>query len=161
MTELEKEVIYSTFKYGVGDVLKVSKQDMILKLPINPEKEYKDNLRVVYRFYDGNHGYVLESDDGCCLVLLEDDLELVEKAPVSVKNSKKIENKTKHSGCEESFYLGYVYKVNSRMVVSDSIENAISLFREHPSHKVDTIESIKLLERDCAIVQIKEEAQPE
>lgn len=48
--------------------------------PANPDKEYKDNLRVVFRFYDGNNVYVVMAEDGIGLVLEESNAELQEAA---------------------------------------------------------------------------------
>jgi hypothetical protein len=154
MTEIEKELIYSTFKYDVGDVLKIADPDKRLLLPTDLQKEYHDNLRVVFRFFDGNHLYIIETEDGYCLILKEEEAELVEKAKAQEPKPKKEDN-IENESVKDPYYLGYVYKVNKKLVVSDSIENAIRLFRKHPSHQADTIESINLIEKDCAIVQSK------
>lgn len=66
------------FKYNIGDIIKVSDPDTNL-LPPGGDKEYHDNLRVIFRFYDGNYVYVVEAEDGICLILPEYQAELVER----------------------------------------------------------------------------------
>lgn len=75
------------FKYNVGDIVKVSDPDVYLCSPILPNKQYHDNLRVVFRFYDGSHVYVVETEDGICLITPEHQVELVERSRVSNTSS--------------------------------------------------------------------------
>lgn len=76
----EEKVIPDNFKYNIGDIIKVAKTDISLYAPANLNKQYHDNLRVIFRFYDGNHVYIVEADDGICLVLPEYQAELVERS---------------------------------------------------------------------------------
>lgn len=76
----EVKMTPDNFKYNVGDIIKVSDPDMNLVSAINPGKQYHDNLRVVFRFSDGYHVYVVEAEDRTGLVVLESDIELVETA---------------------------------------------------------------------------------
>lgn len=70
------------FKYNIGDIIRLSNPDMNLIAPANPnpERQYHDNLRVIFRFYDGNHVYVVEAEDGIGLVTIEQETELVERS---------------------------------------------------------------------------------
>ena len=65
------------FKFKVGDLLKVGGNIESIISPADSSKEYIDNLRVVFRFWDGkNNVYVVTAEDGIGLILLEDDAEL-------------------------------------------------------------------------------------
>lgn len=68
------------FKYNIGDIIKVANPDVNLCSPASPNKQYHDNLRVIFRFYDGNHVYIVEAADGICLITPEQDTELVERS---------------------------------------------------------------------------------
>lgn len=76
----EEKVTPDNFKYNIGDILKVNDPNMDLCSPNGFGKMYHDNLRVVFRFYDGNHVYIVEAEDGICLILLEYQAELVERS---------------------------------------------------------------------------------
>lgn len=75
----EEKVTPDNFKYNIGDIIKVNDPDTHLFSPCG-NKEYHDNLRVIFRFYDGNHVYIVEADDGICLILPEYQAELVERS---------------------------------------------------------------------------------
>jgi hypothetical protein len=75
----EEEVTPDNFKYNIGDIIKVNNPDTNLLSPCG-NKEYHDNLRVIFRFYDGNHVYIVEAEDGICLILPEYQAELVERS---------------------------------------------------------------------------------
>lgn len=47
--------------------------------------------------------------------------------------------------------LGYVYNINGRLVAAHSLEEAVGIYRQESTNV--TIESIKLMERDCAYIQ--------
>ena len=66
----EEKVTPDNFKYNIGDIIKVNDPNTNL-LPPCGNKEYHDNLRVIFRFYDGNHVYIVEAEDGICLILPE------------------------------------------------------------------------------------------
>lgn len=74
----EEKVTPDNFKYNIGDIIKVNDPDTKLLSPCF--KEYHDNLRVIFRFYDGNHVYIVEAEDGICLILPEYQAELVERS---------------------------------------------------------------------------------
>ena len=76
----EEKVTPDNFKYNIGDIIKVSDPDTHLCSPADPNKQYHDNLRVIFRFYDGNHVYIVEADDGICLITPEQQTELVERS---------------------------------------------------------------------------------
>ena len=76
----EEKVTPDNFKYNIGDIIKVANPDMNLCSPVSPNKQYHDNLRVIFRFYDGNHVYIVEAEDGICLITPEQDTELVERS---------------------------------------------------------------------------------
>ena len=77
------------FKFNIVDEVKVGKEGIALYSPMDPSKEYKDHLRVVFRFYDGNRVYVVEAEDGIGLILLEHEAELVKKAVGKQKQSRR------------------------------------------------------------------------
>ena len=63
------------FKYNIGDIIRLSNPDMNLMAPEspNPNRQY-------LRFYDGNHVYIVEAEDGIDLITTEQDTELVERS---------------------------------------------------------------------------------
>ena len=75
----EEKATPDNFKYNIGDILKVNDPDTNLLSPC-ADKEYHDNLRVIFRFYDGNHVYIVEAEDGIALILPEYQAELVERS---------------------------------------------------------------------------------
>jgi hypothetical protein len=75
----EEKVTPVNFKYNIGDIIKVNDPNTNLFAP-GMDKEYHDNLRVIFRFYDGNHVYIVEAEDGICLILPEYQAELVERS---------------------------------------------------------------------------------
>ena len=76
----EEKVTPDNFKYNIGDIIKVANHNVRLCAPVTPDKVYSDNLRVIFRFYDGNHVYIVEAEDGICLILPEYQAELVERS---------------------------------------------------------------------------------
>ena len=69
------------FKFNVGDILRISNSTAHILLPSNPNKVYQDNLRVVFRFYDGHNVYVVEDVqdvDGLAFCVMEDEVELMQ-----------------------------------------------------------------------------------
>ena len=78
----EEKATPDNFKYNIGDIIKISDPDTNLCSPAIPDKQYHDNLRVVFRFWDGGaHVYVVEAEDGIGLFLLEKDAKLEKSAP--------------------------------------------------------------------------------
>lgn len=76
----EEKATPDSFKYDIGDIIKIADPDMSIISSANPDKQYRDNLRVIFRFFDGNHVYIVEAEDGICLVIPEQDIELVERS---------------------------------------------------------------------------------
>lgn len=76
----EEKVTPDNFKYNIGDIIKISDPNTNLISPANPDKQYHDNLRVIFRFFDGNHVYIVEAEDGICLITPEQQTELVERS---------------------------------------------------------------------------------
>lgn len=76
----EEKTTPENFKYNIGDIIRLSDPNSYLISPLNPDKTYHDNLRVIFRFYDGNHVYVVEAEDGIDLVTPEQNTELVESS---------------------------------------------------------------------------------
>lgn len=92
----------NSFKFKVGDLLKLSGDITSIISPGNPDKEYKDGLRVSFRFWDGKSNmYVVTTEDGIGLIVEEDKVELqeaavdAEEAPIDgrEKNLYRIQNK--------------------------------------------------------------------
>lgn len=52
----------------------------------------------------------------------------------------------------ESVAIGYVYRINKRLVAAETLEDAIKVFRSHPTHENETIEEIRLLDKEQAII---------
>lgn len=75
----EEKATPDNFKYNIGDIIKISDPNTNLISPANPDKQYHDNLRVIFRFFDGNHVYIVEAEDGICLITPEQQTELVER----------------------------------------------------------------------------------
>lgn len=104
------------FKFKVGDLLKVGGNIESFISPANPSKEYRDNLRVVFRFWDGkNNVYVVTAEDGIGLILIEDDAELQE-ASVD-KEEAPIDGRDKH-------LYRIINKIGTFYVVARSFDEA-------------------------------------
>ena len=76
----EEKAMPDNFKYNIGDIIRISDPDVSLCSPASPDKQYHDNLRVIFRFFDGNHVYIVEAEDGICLITSEQQTELVERS---------------------------------------------------------------------------------
>ena len=111
-------------------------------------KEYREHLRVYFCFWNGCQCcYVLYTgDDDICLICDEDSLELEERPPMPPEE-------VQPECGKESHFLGYVYRINNRLVAAEGLEKAIELFRSHPSHQHATIKSITLQDEDLALIQ--------
>lgn len=136
-----------TFKFMMGDVVRTKDSNMKLAA-CNNTKTYWEHLTVVFRFFDGcQFGYVLNTgDDYICVICDEDSLELEERAPMP-------EEEVQPECAKESHFLGSVYRINNRLVAAEGLEKAIELFRSHPSHQYETIESITLQGPDLVLIQ--------
>ena len=136
------------FKFLEGDVVRTKEGNELVATVGIFNKVYREHLTVVYHYWDGcNCCYVLNTgDDYICVTCGEDSLELEERAPMPAEEV--------HPECaKESHFLGYVYLVNNRLVAAESIEQAIRLFHDHPSHRSETIEEITLQDKDLALIQ--------
>ena len=144
------------FKFELGDVVK-TKCGSRLVVPGDFNKEYQEHLTVIFYFWDGNSCcYVLDTgDDGICGIIEEDYLELEERPPMpAVEEEPPVPAEEVHPEyAKESYFLGYVYRVNNRLVAAEGIEQAIRLFHDHPSHRSETIGKIILQDTDLALIQ--------
>lgn len=69
------------FKYNIGDILAFADDDSYITLPSNPDKMYRENLRVLFRFFDGKNVYVVEDGqdvDGFAFCVMEDEVKLMQ-----------------------------------------------------------------------------------
>lgn len=65
------------YKFNLGDIVKTD-HDFTLHHPLEYEKTYTDNLRIVYRFFDGmGNIYVVEVEDGVRMPICESNIKLV------------------------------------------------------------------------------------
>ena len=136
------------FKFEIGDVVRMKDGDTLITQVDHYYKEYEEHLTICFRFWDGNCCcYALNTgDDDICLICDETKLELEERPPMPPEE-------VQPECAKESHFLGYVYSINNRLVAAESLEKAIKLFRSHPSHQYDTIESITLQAPDLALIQ--------
>ena len=135
------------FKFGIGDVVRMKEGYALSTRFGYCNKIYEEHLTVNFRYWDGSRCcYVLNVGyDGICLIGDEDSLELEEKAPMPTEE-------VLPEPAKESHFLGSVYRINNRLVAAEGLEKAIELFRSHPSHQYETIESITL-QGDLALIQ--------
>lgn len=135
------------FKFELGDVVRTKEGFALSTRAGHCSKIYDEHLTVVFYFWDGSQCcYVLNTgDDDICLICDEDSLELEEEAPMP--------EEVQPESAKESHFLGSVFLINHRLVAAEGLEKAIELFRSHPSHQYETIESITLQSRDLALIQ--------
>ncbi len=139
-----------SYKFEVGDIVDF-KDGLTVSPPGFSDKAYMKDLVVVFRFWDGNNVYVLNTQDNdICVIALEDDMINTGTRFGYINGEPKNEEEPKE---QSSHYLGYVYRVNKRLVAAETIEEAIETFYSHPCHKCNTIEEVKLLDRDLALIQ--------
>lgn len=137
-----------TFKFMVGDVVRMKEGDVLTTQVDHCNKTYEKHLIVYFRFWDGCRCcYVLHTgDDDICLFCDEDSLELEERLPMPPEE-------VQPECAKEIYFLGSIFRINNRLVAAEGVEKAIELFRSHPSHQNETIESIALQDRDLALIQ--------
>jgi len=142
-----------SYKFEVGDIVDF-KDGMSVTPPGFPDKAYMKDLVVVFRFWDGNNVYILNTQDNdICVTAIEHDIVGTGlKMGFIEDETQRVNEEPKE---QASHYLGYVYKVNKRLVAAETIEKAIETFCSHPSHKLETIEEVKLLDRELALIQIQ------
>lgn len=131
-----------------GDVVRLKEDHgTLIALIDGVSKEYREHLMVYFRFWGGCQCfYVLNTgDDDICLVCDEDSLELEERPSMPPED-------VQPECTKESHFLGYVYRINDRLVAAESLEKAIEVFRSHPPRCNETIESINLV-GDLALIQ--------
>lgn len=140
------------FKFEIGDVVRMKEGDVLTTRVDHCNKVYLEHLTVYFRFWDGNCCcYVLNvGDDGICLICDEARLELEERPPMPPEA-------VQPECAKESHFLGSVFRINNRLVAAEGLEKAIELFRSHPSHQYETIESITLQAQDLALIQNRKE----
>lgn len=147
------------YSFNIGDLLRIAagSNTEYITSPADPEKHYIDSLRVVFRFWDGKQNvYVVTASDGITVLLVESDAELQEPAE-EVANEPEYQTPEPYEVLKNfvskipTISLGYVFKVNRRLVAAHSLEEAIGMFRQQADS--ETIESVQLLERDCALIQ--------
>lgn len=138
----EEKVTPDNFKYSIGDVIKVANPDVSLCSPASPNKQYHDNLRVVFRFYDGNHVYIVEAEDGIHLVILEQDIELVEHSTgPNTPPDNKPEPETNAKTITQDEYLRKVSTQNDKI---RELEQKLSVEQQKNSkQKEDTMEFLR------------------
>ena len=56
-----------------------------------------------------------------------------------------------------SLHYGYIYRVNKRVVVAPTIDDAIGLYRVNSAVEDEVIEEVKLLDKEQALVFIRED----
>lgn len=136
------------FKFKFGDVVRMKEGDALVTQVNHFNKVYEEHLTVMFCFWDGScRCYVLNTgDDGICLISDEERLELEERAPMPAEE-------VQPECAKENHFLGNVYLINHRLVAAEGLEKAIELFRSHPPHQYETIESITLQARDLALIQ--------
>lgn len=136
------------FKFEIGDVVRMKEGSVLTTQVDYRNKVYGEHLTVCFRFWDGNCCcYVVNvGDDDICLTSDEDSLELEERPPMPPEE-------VQQECAKESYFLGSVYRINNRLVAAEGLDKAIELFRSHPSHQYDTIESITLQDPDLALIQ--------
>lgn len=140
-----------SYKFEVGDIVDL-KDGLTVTPPGFPDKAYMKDLVVVFRFFDGNNVYILNTQDNdICVTALEDDIVETGQKMGFVEDETQSANEEPKE--QPSHYLGYVYRVNKRLVAAGTIEEAIETFYSHPCHKCDTIEEVELLDRDLALIQ--------
>jgi hypothetical protein len=115
----------TTYKFQVGDI--VSCADCTLKEGL-----------ITYRYVDieGDNMYVVEVKD-VCDVYQEKILKLVSRP----------------ENLEVPHVLGYVYRINKRLVAAGTLEDAIKVFRSHPTQENEIIEEIRLLDKELALIE--------
>lgn len=98
-TQTTQDTLISShkFKYNIGDILKVIKDGSFYVASEFGGKHYKDNLRVVFRFYDGNNNnvYVVECEDNFAFILCEKEADLVKHstAPNTPPDNKPVKSR--------------------------------------------------------------------
>lgn len=58
-----------------------------------------------------------------------------------------------HDSNTESVALGYVYRINKRLVAAETLEDAIKVYRSHPTNENEIIEEIRLLDKELALIE--------
>jgi len=132
-----------------GDVVRLKESsEKLTALIYGGTKEYREHLTVVSHFWSGYECcYVLNTgDDDICIICDEEPLELEERPPMP-------QEEVQPECAKGSYFLGSVFRINNRLVAAEGLEKAIELFRSHPSHQSDNIESITLQVPDLALIQ--------
>lgn len=145
----------------VNDIVTVTTDVIYCDKEGNEKLKIKDcNGRVLFLFtdWDNAQSCILEIN-GIQTPFLIKDLKLKEKAPEPMPNEEEKEQKNPEPNevlrdfvaTIPRWSLGYVYQINRQLVAAQSLEEAIGIFRE--SDNITTIESIKLMDHDNALIQ--------
>ncbi|MBR5395825.1 MAG: hypothetical protein IK144_12215 [Bacteroidaceae bacterium] len=134
------------FKFKPGDVVRMKQGDALVTQVNHCKTVFEKHLTVVFCFWDGScRCYVLNTgEDGICLVSDEERLELEERAPMPTEGAQP-------DCAKESYSLGYVFRINNRLVAAESIEKSIRIFYDR--HRSEAIEKIALQDKDLALIQ--------
>ena len=144
------------FKFEIGDIVQVADKENS-SLITHGGKEYKEHLKVVFRFYDGDIiAYVLDTgDDDVCVVTDEPFIALEQPCG---DNDTAIQQESPESQDaddenDDQFYFGYVFHINKRPVAANDLDDAIRIFKLQ--HGTEFIESIKAEDKLTLIQKMK------
>lgn len=136
----EEKATPDNFKYNIGDIIKISDPNTNLISPANPDKQYHDNLRVIFRFFDGNHVYIVETEDGICLITPEQQTELVERSTApNTPPDNKPEPETEVKTVSQEEYFREVSTLNGKI---RQLEQQCSDERQKTDREKDKVEKM-------------------
>lgn len=117
-----------SYKFNVGDLLKLTGNLTGISSPANQERLYRSSLRVVFRFWNGMENvYVVTAEDGVGLILVERDAELQEAG--AGKADCPVDGREKHLYHIEN-------KVGEFYIVAHSFDEAVGEYEER-LHKAE------------------------
>lgn len=128
-------------------MLKVGSSIEFISSPANPDKHYKDSLRVEFRFWDGKDNvYVVLAEDGISLLLVEKDAELQEAASQSVPvDWPKMVTKEDHQ-TEVDKLNGEIRTLQcDKVALNNRIESIKKDCEKSATHAVGCLESVKAM----------------
>ena len=138
----EEKATPDNFKYNIGDIIKISDPDVSLCSPASPDKQYHDNLRVIFRFFDGNHVYIVEAEDGICLITPEQQTELVERSTQpNTPPDNKPEPEPQAKTVTQDEYFSEVSTLNGKIRELEQLLQAEQ--QKNSKQKEDTVEFLR------------------
>ena len=138
----EEKATSDNFKYNIGDIIKISNPGLFICSPASPDKQYHDNLRVIFRFFDGNHVYIVEAEDGICLITLEEQTELVERSTQSnTPPDNKPEPEPQAKTVTQDEYFREVSTLNGKIRELEQLLHAEQ--QKNSKQKEDTVEFLR------------------